>query len=225
MSGLAGLMMMMATTSPAQAADMDQKQFGLSPDTYSQVISRASDAADNGVIDGDFDSTVKKEYEEIAAASQNLYIAAKKGEDEAKPYLAHYIKPAHVYITSLKDPDTKWSSEHTKAVHIFAMAKLNQDTAKENIPKKAQRSQKPQEYKTGNRGMKLRALAMNIKSAEVKTPEHATKAQDAFNLAVDEAASAGFVDEAQATKLKQLGAAGDAVGVDQLVKQIEASKK
>ena len=46
-----------------------------------------------------------------------------------------------------------------------------------------------------------------------------------FNLAVDEAKSAGYVDDSQSKQLKDLGANGDAVGVDKLLKQIEASKK
>ena len=226
MGGLAGLMMM-AASSPSLAADLGKKQFGLPNKTYVAVIDRAKDAADNGVIDADFGSEVESEYKEIAASSQNLYNLAKEGDAAAKPYLEHYIRPAHQYINSLKNPDAKWTSEHTKAVHIFAMAKLNHDSPEEASkpePEK-ERSSDHREFQTSDHGIKLRALAMSIKSSELKKPEDKEKAIAEFNLAVDEAKSAGYVDDSQSKQLKDLGADANAVGVDKLLKQIEASKK
>jgi hypothetical protein len=226
MGGLTGLMMM-AASSPSLAADLGKKQFGLPSKTYVAVIDRAKDAADNGVIDADFGSEVESEYKEIAASSRNLYKLAQEGDAKAKPYLEHYIKPAHEYINSLKNPDAKWTSEHTKAVHVFAMAKLNHDSPEEASkpePEK-ERSSDAREFNTSDHRTRLMASAMNIKSSELKKPEDKEKAIAKFNLDVDEAKSAGYVDDGQSKQLKDLGAAGDAVGVDKLLKQIETSKK
>ena len=105
-----------------------------------------------------------------------------------------------------------------------------------DLPEKGEKVEKgekieTEQYQFSDYSTLIISKGMNIKHAELGDPEdpkvqaNIAKAIDEFNKVIDTTHKAGFIDDAQAAELKELGAAHDPVSIQRLVNKISDSKK